>query len=443
MRNNTIAALGAIALGAAPTTGCSDDEQSPTEPTEEADPPKPINPSDNPIEISITEGLQKARKEAVGCTDQMQINQINAMAALELKVSAIPGNGLQTAPTTTVFCVPPVTFNGNVPFGMVLGDKSLGVPPVFFEPNNLGCNDATAFHTLALMAADGQYIAYNGPEDSTLPSAIREEASKFLAACKMTQSGTLTENGQRFEGTKEGDTYKGTVTYPSGAVVEATFRKNVNTGEFYPHGDFTVTWPNGESLKGTDDGNGETEETAQYTTKEGRVVELEGNTAVTDLCWTADLDPDDFITDVYRLYHETMELVHTDQHDGPAGVERRKITEAEYATYTGYGIFTKFPEDSKYKAYEGEWNEGYFIGPGTLVTKEGQTIQATFKEGDPDSDVRFKPNRGSAFLELTELPHSDSWMRWTNKDKGEWDKYTWDDTEKKMVVAHMIPGTNP
>ncbi len=317
------------------------------------------------------------------------------------------------------------------------------ITPRFFNINNTPCERATALATLDLCAARGDCNATDGPTSPYLPYEVQDHAKHFQSVCERLKDGVITGHGLVFEGTTVdkplGKEYTGTVKYKDGGTVEGTFIKE--NDNFKPVGPATITWPSGLSLKISPDWKDSTEEDAIYQMAGEAPLTLTGDPTLSDGNWTTDDDPSDFTVVTYKYDWETRAFTPDERAlPNPNGVEFHNVTDAELATYTGYGRYTNFDAASKLTGYEGYWDGGKFEGQGTLRTRSNQTIQAAFTSGKPDAGypLKFKTTSEAGPLKpLLALPDATGWVV-SNTTSSEWDKYVWDDTEKKLVVVKMV-----
>ncbi|MFA5788816.1 MAG: hypothetical protein WC924_03025 [Candidatus Gracilibacteria bacterium] len=256
-----------------------------------------------------------------------------------------------------------------------------------------------------------------------------------------------TPDGQHFVGTQvsppKGGIYTGTVAYPSGSIATGKFERvgDLDTSNFYPVDALSLTTKDGATLRVSVDRNDDTEETATYIPKGEDSIKLPGDPKAGDFNWRLTFPEENSTREkAYSFNLRTGALTYQNEHPDPSGVEKHnKITEDEVDLFTGYGKYAEFPEESPYKAYEGYWKNGWFDGEGTLVLRNGQTLQGTFKEDVPSGKayLEFKKPKGVSFERLQWLDDG-SWMSWTDKKAGKWDRYTWDNYEQKIVITHMV-----
>lgn len=435
---------GCAGLGTGTTLSALGVSQMQNEPEEapESKPKPTVTPYADPGD-TVAALRRNASGTVRGCTGTEPADLTKALALANLVVTA--GKDLLPAPAPTLSipqCSDATPYKGEYMFGFLALDQKPAVTPAVFEPRNAGCSRAATIYALGLAQQRGDFAVYDGPFMPGLPYEVKDALATFGEVCEKQEAGELTQSGQVFEGTREGAVYTGTVKYSNGAVAKGAFEKD-NTGNFSPIGQFEVNLIDGGLLKASTDGVDATEEEARYQAGVWDAITIPGAPDAGDLVWLLDNpDANDTRKTRYTFKSNTGELSIEPEWTDPAGVEMHKIKDAaEMATFTGYGKFTDFPAESPYKGYEGYWENGKFSGgKGTLVLKNGQTIQTNFKDGAPvaTDELKLKESEGAATVTLEFLMDNTGWLKWTNKAAGEWDKYTWSTSENKMVVRKMV-----
>lgn len=459
--------LGVAGLGLALMKGCSPDpDEAASSQTIEAAKQKLRTAQEEPLDVEKKEDRERIL-HALGLTvnppapqtdadgnplpvaqpDLTIITDVNAFpeALTEedaLKIKAERSLGWSDSPGPTLRYLPmTVTQKGEPILGFTLGNETF-VTEGFFDSRQTDALQATALHTLSSCKTTGDCTVYNGPYTPSLPTAVGEEAKTLLGTAEAIAAGSLdlTAKGVRYEGKQNGTHYKGTLKYPNGAALEGVFLKE--GGEYRPDGKFKITWSNGDFLEGVSNWANDTLAEGVKAKIKGEEFTFDFEMEASDPSWRHYPEPKnelDFIA--YTVSWEDGSLKSEAVREDPEGVAMHKITAAELATYTGYGKYTDFPQDSKYSGYEGYWTNGQLgNGKGTLVLKNGQTLQGAFTSDAPDTkeDLKFAPKKGAPLATLRHLEDQTGWMLWTNQEKGEWDKYIWDATEKTMKIEHMI-----
>lgn len=406
-----------------------------------------------PVDISLTEN--RAQVDAALCSGESLVKAKAAQALVETVGNTDLVGQVPTA-VSSMCSAKAISRDGELLFGYLQSQANADntgivhqavLGPDFFSLRNDGCRQATALYALSL-CTEGQgrnCDAYNGPQSPYLPHAVQNKAQRFLQICEGVEAGTVSPAGQIFEGTESDGLYTGTVTYKNGAKAEGTFAKDAK-GEFYPTGDYKITWADGGTLAGSVDWANDTEEKAVYTEGDTK-IEYAGDPENSDFTWILSTDHTNLTNVRYTVDWQTMETSDETVPDDPEGKTLHIITDAELASYTGYGRYTNFDPATKFAAYEGSWDQGKFEGTGTLRNVHGQIMKdGTWTAGDLNKKkpLEFQASTGAPALKLIPLQTQDGWIEQSEIEpvqtgaKKKWTRYVWNSTEKKMEALQMV-----